>query len=68
MDDGATEELANLSAIISIKMSSLCFVNSTLHFSMDFLDKFSFWIGYRCFITYFGHHGLAFLRMSSKET
>jgi hypothetical protein len=67
MEDGVTEESANLSAITSIKMSFWCFVSSTLRFSMDSLDKYSFWIGYPCFIIYFGHHGHVSSPMFSKE-
>lgn len=41
MEDGDIEELDNSSAITSIKMLYWYFVNSTSHFSMDFLGKFS---------------------------
>jgi hypothetical protein len=67
MVDGVTEELASLSAITFIKMSYLSFASSTLHFSMDSLDRYSFWIGCPCFIIFFGHHGLASLPMFLKE-
>lgn len=67
MGDGVTEELGNLFVITSTKMSYWYFANSTLRFSMDFLGKYSFWIGFQCFIISFGHPGLASLLMYLKE-
>ncbi len=64
---GATEELDNLFAITSTKMSFWYSANFISLSSMDFLAKYFSWIGYPCFIIYFGHLGLVSLLMSLKE-